>query len=423
MAVSLPLMHRLWRCLPAEPRRRMAMRLATFAAPRPGAPVQAAADGVIVAGELTRASGLGESARLMLRGLAAIGVPAWAVDIGRYLPAHRDDLPPISSPTLPPPSGAPLILHVNPPLLPLVLARLPRELTRDRRIVGYWYWELPVAPPEWRPGARFVHNVWAPSQFTADAVECLVEGPITVVTPPVATEPLAPAPRGRADFGLPAEAVIVFSSFNLASSFVRKNPLGTIAAFRMAFGERADRVLVLKVGNPHHAPREFSQLAAAADAANIRLITDTLSPASSLALTAAADIVVSLHRSEGFGLVAAEAMLLGKPVIATAWSATLEFMDENCAALIQSRLVPAVDPRGIYAVRGAQWAEPDHAHAAGWLRRLADNPSLRHSLGEAGRVAVLRRLGTEGLTKAVNDIGLEIGQVPAMQPALHEESA
>jgi glycosyltransferase involved in cell wall biosynthesis len=399
------------------------MRLATFAAPRPGAPAQAAADGVIVAGELTRASGLGESARLMLRGLAALGVPAWGVDIGRYLPAHRDDLPPMPSPALPQPSGAPLVLHVNPPLLPLVLARLPRGLTRNRRIIGYWYWELPVTPPAWGPGARFVHNVWAPSQFTANALARLVEGPIAVVTPPVATEPLAPAPLGRADFGLPAEAVIVLASFNLASSFMRKNPLGTIAAFRMAFGARADRVLVLKVGNPHHAPQDFSQLAAAADAANIRLITDTLLPASSLALTAAADIVVSLHRSEGFGLVAAEAMLLGKPVIATAWSATMEFMDEDCAALIRSRLVPAVDPRGIYTVGGAQWAEPDHAHAADWLRRLADNPALRHSLGEAGRVAALQRLGTEGLAKAVNDLGLRIGQVPEMLPALHAESA
>jgi glycosyltransferase involved in cell wall biosynthesis len=312
---------------------------------------------------------------------------------------------------------------VNPPLLPLVLARLPREMTRNRRIIGYWYWELPVAPPEWRPGAKFVHDVWAPSRFTANALARLAEHPIAVVTPPVATDPLTPAPLGRADFGLPAEAVIAFSSFNLASSFVRKNPLGTIAAFRMAFGTRSDRLLVLKVGNPHHAPQDFSQVVAAAEGANIRLITDTLPPAASLALTAAADIVVSLHRSEGFGLVAAEAMLLGKPVIATAWSATMEFMDENCAALIRSRLVPAVDPRGVYAVGGAHWAEPDHAHAAGWLRRLADDPALRHSLGEAGRVATLQRVGTEGLAKAVNDLGLGIGQVPAMLPALHEESA
>jgi glycosyltransferase involved in cell wall biosynthesis len=290
-----------------------------------------------------------------------------------------------------------------------VLSRLPRELTRNRRIVGYWYWELPVAPPDWRLGASLVHNVWAPSQFTADAVASLVKMPVAVVPPPVATDPLVPAPLGRADFDLPAEAVVAFSSFNLASSFVRKNPLGTIEAFRMAFGTRADRALVLKVGNPHHAPQDFAQLATAASAANIRVITDTLSPASSLALTAAADIVVSLHRSEGFGLVAAEAMLLGKPVIATGWSATTEFMDESCAALVRSRLVPTHDPRGIYAVAGARWAEPDPVHAADWLQRLADNPALRRTLGDAGRAAALKRLGTERLAKAIEDLGVLIG--------------
>ena len=394
-----------------------------FTAPRANRLVQEAPDGVIVAGELTRASGLGESARLMLRGLAALGVPAWPVDIGRYLPAHRDDLPPIQSSSLPPSPGAPLILHVNPPLLPLVLSRLPRELTRNRRIVGYWYWELPVAPPDWRLGARLVHNVWAPSRFTADALASLVTNPVAVVTPPVAIAPLTLAPLGRAEFGLPADAVVAFSSFNLASSFVRKNPLGTIEAFRNAFGARPDRLLVLKVGNPHHAPDDFAHLATAAGAHNIRLITETLSPAGSLALTAAADIVLSLHRSEGFGLVAAEAMLLGKPVIATDWSATTEFMNENCAALVRFQPVPAQDPRGIYTVGGAVWAEPDPAHAADWLQRLAEDASLRRRLGDAGRAAALQHLGTDRLAEAVNHLGVSIGHCPSMPPAFGADSA
>ena len=64
---------------------------------------------------------------------------------------------------------------------------------------------------------------------------------------------------------------------------------------------------------------------------NIRLDTRTLPAAESHALTACADIVLSLHRSEGFGLVLAEAMLLGKPVVATGWSGNMEFMDEASA--------------------------------------------------------------------------------------------
>jgi glycosyltransferase involved in cell wall biosynthesis len=411
MAAPISLLHRMWRKLPAAPRRRATARLAALIAPRPKAPVSVASEGIIVAGELTRASGLGESARLTLRGLASLGVPAWPVDVSRFLPAHRDDLPPPHTPVGLPPAGSSLVLHVNPPLLPLVLARLPRALVRNRRIVGYWYWELPVAPAEWRLGAEFVHSVWAPSRFTADALEHLNEEPITVVRPPIAADPLSPASLSRADFGLPEDAVVILVSFNLASSFVRKNPLGAVEAFRLAFGTRPDRVLVLKVGNADHFPDDFAQLITATQgAANVRIMTETLSPAATLALTAAADIVMSLHRSEGFGLVAAEGMLLGKAVVATNWSATMEFMDEGCAALVRSELIAVEDSRGVYAVRDAVWADPDLWHAADWLRRLADDPVLRRSLGEAGRAAALRQLGTASLAEALHGLGVPTGQ-------------
>jgi glycosyltransferase involved in cell wall biosynthesis len=235
-------------------------------------------------------------------------------------------------------------------------------------------------------------------------------------------DPPSPAQLGRVDFDLPSSAVIVLSSFNLASSFARKNPLGCIEAFRVAFGSRSDRMLVLKVGNPDHFPDDFARLtAAAAVHSNIRLITDTLPPDASLALTATADIVLSLHRSEGFGLVAAEGMLLGKPVVATDWSATTEFMDATCAALVPSRLVPAEDARGIYAVSDAQWAEADIGHAAEWLRRLADDADLRRTLGNAARAAALQRLGTSALALAVSRLGVRIRQSSVLLPTSEAE--
>ena len=75
------------------------------------------------------------------------------------------------------------------------------------------------------------------------------------------------------------------------------------------------------------------------------------------------------------GLVPAEAMLLGKPVIATGWSGNMGYMDAGNAALVGFRLVPAKDPRDVYA--DAVWAEPDLADAIAHLRRLADDPVAR----------------------------------------------
>jgi glycosyltransferase involved in cell wall biosynthesis len=207
--------------------------------------------------------------------------------------------------------------------------------------------------------------------------------------------------------------VVVLVSFNLASSFERKNPLGAIAAFRAAFGDRTDRLLLLKIGNPQHYPADFARLSdAVAGAPNIRLETRTLPAPDALALTVAADIVLSLHRSEGFGLVPAEAMLLGRPVVATGWSGNMQFMDADSAALVRYRLVAPADPRKVYAVPGALWAEPDLGHAVELLRHLADDAPARLALGAAGRTHALTSLGATALADAVRGLSKT---VPAMQ--------
>ena len=206
-------------------------------------------------------------------------------------------------------------------------------------------------------------------------------GRVRVVLPPLGIVPPEPAALDRAAFGLPPDAVVILVSFNLASSFVRKNPLAAIAAFRAAFGERPDRLLVLKTGHVAHAPDDFARLAAAAQAPNIRLETRVLPTADHHALMAASDIVLSLHRSEGFGLVPAEAMLLGKPVIATGWSGNMDFMDASNSVPIGYRLVPVADPRQVY--QGGSWAEPDQAEAVAQLRRLADDAAARRALGSS----------------------------------------
>ena len=393
-------MHRLWQALPAGPRRALLGRAAAALAPRPDRTPPPSAPGLVVAGEIGRASGLGEGARLMLAGLEELGLPAWPLRAGLLVPGERDDVP-VGEPGAPPP-GVPLALHVNAPLLPAALLRLPRGLLRGRRVIGCWAWELPVAPPGWARGAPFVHEVWAPSRFTAAALESLLPGRVRVVPYCVASRPPTPAALDRGAFGLPGGAVVVLCSFSVASSFERKNPLAAIAAFRAAFGDRPDRILLMKVGHSGHWGADLQRLhSAAAGAANIRFETRTLPVADNHALTACADIVLSLHRSEGFGLVPAEAMLLARAVVATNWSGNTDFMDDATAALVPYRLVPASDPRGVFQAPGAVWAEADVGEAAAHLRHLAEDAAARHALGARAQAAARVRLGPAALQLAL----------------------
>ncbi|WP_428375110.1 glycosyltransferase family 4 protein [Lichenicoccus sp.] len=399
-------LHRLWRRFPPEGRRLLLARLGARLAPKPDRRPPEHCRGVIVGGEVGRASGLGEAARIMHRALDRIGVPTAALQAGLDVPGEKAPGS-ASAPVAPDlPDGLALLLHVNAPVLPAALLRLPRGLVRGRRVIGYWAWELQSVPPSWRPAASCVHEVWAPSAFTAAALETLLPGRVRVVPIPLALSPPAPAPLGRAAFGLPEAALVVLVSFSVASAFERKNPLAAIVAFRKAFGDRPDRILLIKAGHAGHYPGDMDRLREAIDGCdNIRIETRMLAEADMHALTRSADIVLSLHRSEGFGLVPAQAMLLGRAVVATDWSATAEFLDESCGVPVACRLVEARDPRGVFQAPGAVWADADTDAAAQALRRLADAPEWRKALGERARLVAGERFGAEGLRRALAAIG------------------
>ncbi|GAA5264913.1 hypothetical protein ACOSOMT5_P1338 [Acidiphilium sp. MT5] len=396
MADRLGFLHRIWRLVPPTLRRAALGVAVRAAAPRPDRVPPTASLGVQIAGEMGRISGLGEAARLLHSGIAALQADAGTIDlaIGKR-PMLIREMP-----------RSALILHVNAPSIPLFLARAPRDFLRERRVIGFWNWEIETVPAIWRKNADFVHEVWTPTMFTATALEPIMPGRVRVVPYPLAAI-LPPAMADREALGLPAHAVIVTVIANLGASFDRKNPLGAIASFRAAFGDRPDRLLVLKLAGASLFPRDFERIRTAIGAsANIRLIDATWNSARMRTLFASTDILLSLHRAEGFGIVPAEAMLRGIAVIATGWSGTLQFMDAQSAALVPYRLVPVIEQRGDYAVPGARWAEPDHDAAVQWLRRLADDPVERASLAARGQAYASAALTLDPLANALQSCGI-----------------
>ena len=150
--------------------------------------------------------------------------------------------------------------------------------------------------------------------------------------------------------------------------------------------------LLMKTQNGHLHPEHLARLRRLAPA-NVA-IEDAVWPYARVkSLIAGADVLISLHRAEGFGLTPAEAMAMGTPVIATAWSGNLDFMDADSALLVPSHPVAVKDSQGIYA--GQTWAEPDIAAAAEALRRLRATPELGRRLAENGRRMVAERLSPQ----------------------------
>jgi glycosyltransferase involved in cell wall biosynthesis len=100
-----------------------------------------------------------------------------------------------------------------------------------------------------------------------------------------------------------------------------------------------------------------------------------------------------LHRSEGFGLTVAEAMLAGLPAIATDWSGNTDFLDANTGCLVGWRPVPAVDPQATYDFRHMTWAEPSVEDAAAALVHLRADPAAAHRLGARATARARAMLG------------------------------
>ena len=372
------LAHRAWRAIPHSWRQRFFDEVTPVVAPRPSRNPQGGMP-IGIAGWFSSASGLGEGARLGYRALEASGLHPTAYDLSAAF--AQNDLPgAITTRPLEPGTGGSLVMHINGPYLPYAMCMLGRRQIAGRRIIGYWAWELPRLSDAWRPSLSFVHEIWVPSRFTQAAVADATELPVHVVPHPL---PEIEAPTvHRQDFGLPDGALIVLNSFHIGSNFTRKNPVAAINAFRRAFGERSDRILVIKLSDPGNVPWARQELnAAIAGASNIRIIEHTLSSKDMTGLMALSDIVISTHRSEGFGLICAEAMRLGKPVIATGWSGNLDFMNEENSALLPYKLIPVEDRDNAFDSQSQQWADPDVEAARRWLTQLAEDPDLRQRMG------------------------------------------
>lgn len=392
MTILQVLHQTVWRSLPAKSRRTVFSHLTRVVAPRPSPNARPSVP-IIVVGPLSTASGIGQSARLTLRALAAAGIAHAAIDVSLELMQPIDTVFPACDRTLLMGPGV-LLLNLSANVVPLVLARLGRAVVKDKWIVGYWAWELPVLPEPWREAVPFVNEIWTPSRFVGTVMLPHAAGrAVRVVPHPVAVQPLPAAwPRRRAGDA----PFSVLAVMNVASGFTRKNPLGVIAAFREAFGGDAGVRLLLKLSHcDAYGPARGLIGQAIAGAPNIQIEDAVLERNGLDHLFAAADAVLSLHRSEGFGLVIAEAMLRGIPVVATDWSGNTDFLTSQNGIPVPFSMTAVTDPQHYYEPNGAQWAEPDLAAAARALRALRDDSCLCYRLGGRARRDAETLFGSE----------------------------
>ena len=361
--------------------------------------------GVALIGPIRKASGLGQATRLsyhVLRQLeAAETVTVLDFDLDNPAPL-------ISDPTRIDPLRVPRainLIHLNAESIPLVFASEQRKFVEASYNIGYFFWELNEIPKCHKLALELIDEIWVSSDYNREIYSRFTDKPVVNVG--MAVEPLPKIERpARESLGLDPESVVFLATFDSFSFIERKNPLGILDAFKTAFPLGTENVqLVLKTQNRGRVfdPYQLTlwkriDQAVRADR-RIVVINQTLDYPDLLGLKSACDCYVSLHRSEGWGFGMIEAMQLGLPVIATAYSGNMEFCSDETAYLVDYDLISVREEEYIFVERGSHWAQPRIATAADHMRGVLLDPAATKAKGNAAALFVRERFGIDAIAK------------------------
>jgi Glycosyl transferases group 1 len=381
---------------PSAPEELPADRAAEPSGTRDGSSAPAAGErnglAVRVTGYLGHTLGLGAAARGYVQALGAAGVPVSTVTV----PLHHLALP-VRLAEAYGRHGFEDLVHggghgfelvaVNADELPGFVERLGEDYFEGPRI-GIWGWETNSIPPRWQGAFALVQEIWVYSQFMAQNIGAAAPVPVLALPPPVQRPP---QPVQELRLGVPEGFLFLFV-FDYLSTVQRKNPVGLIEAFKLAFPTGAGPQLLIKTINAPLRPlAEEEVLWAAHGREDVHVVDRSLDAEQLNGLMAACDCYVSLHRAEGFGLTMAEAMALGKPVIGTRYSGNVDFMNDDNSYLVDFTLGRVGPECEIYPPEG-EWAEPSVEHAAELMRSVHEDRAQAARRGEQAARDIERTL-------------------------------
>ncbi|MBT9486716.1 MAG: glycosyltransferase family 4 protein [Rubrivivax sp.] len=333
---------------------------------------------------------MGEHVRCTHRALARAAVNANVMDIyglSTPEPAQQREFGPLQTARF----GDINIFHINGDEVRQAMAHVTYNTPLTGYNIVYPAWELAMYPAEWAEQLDRFDEIWAPSQFIADSLAAACKKPIHHM--PLGTEVMLQDFLPRKRFGIPEADLVFLFFFDLKSYLERKNPRAVLQAFRNVMLKRpyARARLVIKANGfdetqTSHIAFRDDVLALGGQA---QLLTETLTDEQVKNLVRCCDCFVSLHRSEGFGRGIAEAMYLGKPVVATGYSGNMDFMTPDTSYVVDHALVPVKEGQYPFA-SGQFWAEPDVDHAARLMGAVLDEPLAAAAMGQRARLHMIR---------------------------------
>jgi hypothetical protein len=250
-------------------------------------------------------------------------------------------------------------------------------------------------------GLRRADALWVPSTFGRDIFVAAGLDPGRIRVMPLPSDPALFHP-GVAPLSVGRPAAFTFLS--IFEWTHRKGWDVLFRAFLEEFGADEDVRLLVRTyrgggvtgGAARPIPDLFAEFLATRGLSNtgrrrIEFIDRMIPNEEMPALYRAADAFVLPSRGEGWGVPYVESLMCGVPVVATRWSAPLDFLDDGVAHLVAiDGLVPVageqVAENALYA--GHRWAEPSLSDLRRRLREVHDHPVEARQRAGRNRAAI-----------------------------------
>jgi ADP-heptose:LPS heptosyltransferase/2-polyprenyl-3-methyl-5-hydroxy-6-metoxy-1,4-benzoquinol methylase/glycosyltransferase involved in cell wall biosynthesis len=314
-------------------------------------------------GHVFDASGYGNAARAYIHALRAAGVELSVVDLSGHERQVRDDL---VEGLVGRRIGTDFHIFHG---IPHVWAQ---HAFRVRNGIAMTVWETDTMPTQWRNTLNHVLETWLPCEYNVAAFQSLAPKVAKLPHPVMPRNGHHPLPDARVFLGVEPDEFVVYSIFEWQE---RKSPLEQFQAYLRAF-RASDRAVLIVKTNPAAADAAAIAVAQAraetGSDARVEVRAEAWSDTEIEALHARGDCYLSLHRGEGWCYPLFDAACKGVPVVATAYSGPLEYLDGEHHQLVTYKLAP-VEQRYMYYHPAMHWAAPDVGQAAERLRWVRDH--------------------------------------------------
>ncbi len=263
----------------------------------------------------------------------------------------------------------------------IISTQLGNNYLEHKYNIAYWYWESNIFPERYCNSFNPVNEIWTATNYVQQAISLKSSRPV-ICLPPSFTSPNPKLIKkfnfSRFNIKTNNRDFLFLNIFDSASIWQRKNPFGLIKSFDRAFKGKNGVKLIIKTTNIKDS-QIFAKLKAQIEQnGQIHLIDQYLDPSDYLSLLNSSDCYVNLHRAEGLGIPLINSHLLGKPVIATNFSANIDYQTVSNSFPVDYTPYILKKPIGPYPAHSL-WAEPDIEHAAFQMSKVyqMDGASLK----------------------------------------------